>query len=214
MTGSTRQPSARWWGIRLAAAALFLLGIYLARVPLLTSVAAVMSVEDELRPADLIFLLGGDIHNRPAHAARLFRQGLAPRIVLARVEDTPPTLSGHFPNETDAAVRWLRDLGIPDSAIVVLRRPGGVTSTTDEARELRKYLEGNPARRVIMATSRYHTRRARWNLRRELEGLPVEILAAGVDHHHFHENNWWRSEMGLIRYVEEYLKFLHNWIYR
>jgi uncharacterized SAM-binding protein YcdF (DUF218 family) len=199
----------RWGGV-----AGVLLGIYLARVPILTSVAAVLSVDDPLQPADAIFVLGGDLESRVPHAAELYRRGLAPRVVLPRVHDTPSNLLGLFPNETDASVRYLRWLGVPDSAIVVIRSATGVTSTSDESDELRKYLSVRPAERILVVTNRYHTRRARWSLRRGLQGVPVELRMAGVDHLQFRENNWWHSEEGLIRYFEEYLKFVHNWLYR
>lgn len=215
-TGPTRQRLRRSRGLRLAAGTgVVLLLLFLVHVPLLTAVAGFLSIDDRLRPAGLIYVLGGEIDTRPFLAADLYRRGLAPRVVLARVADSRATQLGVMPNQTDATVRLLVRLGVPEHAIVVLRPwPAGVASTTDEAWAIRDLLRRSPSERMITVTSRYHTRRARWMLRRELEGVPVEILMAGAPHPEFSERNWWRSETGLLLVLEEYLKFAHNLIFR
>ncbi|CAN5879460.1 hypothetical protein BH23GEM5_BH23GEM5_27650 [soil metagenome] len=107
-------------------------------------------------------------------------------------------------------MRILQQEGVPDSAITMLDMPGGVTSTQDEGRVLRDSLQKHPAQRVIVVTSAYHTRRARWTLRRELSGLQVDLwMAAGADDR-FDESNWWTREAGFLAYVSETLKFLHT----
>jgi len=202
--------------VRLAlGSAAVLLSLFLLRVPLLSSVAGFLSIEDRLEPAGLIYVLGGEPETRPFLAADLYRRGLAPRVVLPRSKDNLATRLGMFPNETDATVRLLARLGVPQSSIVVLgRKQGGTASTVDDAVELREFLRRNPTPRIIAVTSSYHTRRARWSLRRALKGIPVEIRMAGSRHPEFNERNWWRSETGLILVFEEYVKFVHNLLYR
>jgi uncharacterized SAM-binding protein YcdF (DUF218 family) len=193
-------------------ACLVLVGFGFSR-PVLAASAEILNVGSEPEQADLIFLLGGDIHSRPSEAAELYRRGLAPRILLARAADTEATRIGAFPNETDATVVMLGKLGVPVSAITVLAPPMGVSSTTAEAVELRKYLQANPASRVMVVTSAYHTRRARWQIRRQLRDVPVEVRMVAVEDPRFDASNWWRSEAGVLAYGEEYLKFIHNWVY-
>lgn len=207
-----RLPRAARWALGTLA---LLLAFFLLRGPLLMGVARFLEVEDPPHRADLIYLLGGDSHvgARAPHAAALYRRGLAPRVVLARTELTPSVRLGYYPSETDVNLRLLRHFGVPDSAIVVLEMPGGATSTTDEARVLGQYLNGRPTE-VIVVTTRYHTRRARWNLRRALRGQPVEIRMSGATDPRFHSGNWWRVEAGLLAYVTEYIKFAHNWLAR
>lgn len=215
-SGTGQWRAVRRWPLLVLAGAALLLGLWLLRTPLLVGVARLVTVEDELRPADLIFLLSGDgFEGARAHrAAQLYRDGFAPRVVVARSDDTPSVRMGLYPNDTDVNLRVLQRLGVPRESIRVLVVPGGVTSTTDEARALRGYLSRHPARRVIVVTSDYHTARARWNLRRELEGAPVEIRMAAATDPEVNASNWWRSERGLLRYASEYLKFAHNWIFR
>ncbi|HET7321642.1 MAG TPA: YdcF family protein [Longimicrobiaceae bacterium] len=202
------------WLLACGAALVLLLAVYLARVPLLIGVARAVSVQDSLRPADLIMVLGGDIHTRPARGAELYRSGLAPRLVLARVADMPDTRAGFYPNETDASVRYLRHLGVPDSALVVLRTPEGVTSTAEEAEALRRYLADHPAERIILVTDRYHTRRARWIFRRTLEGTGTRVLVTAAPNPTYDVDRWWKYEDGMVKYFDEYVKFLHSWIYQ
>ncbi len=216
-------PNERWvgkrtrlkpWQRRLGVgAAALLLGtalLYALHVSLLVGVARWLDVEDPPARAALIYLFAGDLHSRPALAAELYRRGYAPRIVVAREQTLPAVEMGVYPHRTDVTVRLLHRFGVPDSAIVVLQAPGGTTSTRDEAVLLARWLRTHPARRVIAVTSRYHTRRARWQLRRALEEDQVELRMAGADDPRFDERNWWRSEDGLIAYGNELLKGVQN----
>lgn len=184
------------------------------RHPVLVGVASFLEVGEEPVPADLIQVLGGNIASRPKVAADLYHAGYAPRLLLARVQDDQATLQGVFPNETDATRDLLLRLGVPDSAIVVVAPRGGAASTTDDARTLADYLRLHPAERVLVVTSAYHTRRARWNLRKQLRGIPVELRMISARDLRFSANDWWTNEDGLIIYPAEYLKMVHNRIYR
>ncbi len=190
-----------------------ILGLFLLRVPLLRGIADLVTVENSLSSADFIYLLNGDVHTRPLLAADLYRRGLAPRVVIARAEDRRATELGLYPNDTDAAIEALLRSGVPASAIVQLKTPGGVTSTWEEGVALQAYLARRPNDKIIVVTSRYHTRRARWNLDEAVPDETVQLLMAGAADDRFDERYWWRSEAGLIVYLEEYLKFLHNLVY-
>ena len=72
---------------RLSLVAFLLAGILLAgfaRVPILRELASVLVVEDSLRPAAAIVALGGDAPFREMEAAKLYRAGLAPQVVVVR----------------------------------------------------------------------------------------------------------------------------------
>ena len=55
-----------------------------AHVPILREVASFLIIEDSLEPAAAIVPLGGHIPFREIEAARLYRAGWAPRVVLVR----------------------------------------------------------------------------------------------------------------------------------
>jgi uncharacterized SAM-binding protein YcdF (DUF218 family) len=103
---------------------------------------------------------------------------------------------------------------VPDGAILVLRTAGGVASTQDEADALRDFLTRDPAERVVVVTSDYHTRRSRWILRRRLADLSVDLRMDPAPGPAFDARSWWRSEGGAIITFQEYLKMVHNRAYR
>ena len=91
---------------------------------------------------------------RTIHGIRLFRQGLAPRIVLFG-----PEYDGAV--EAEARARYAADLGVPAAALVV--EPFG-ESTQDEARRtLARFGRGS----VILVTGLHHMPRARRVFERE-----------------------------------------------
>ena len=192
---------------------LLLFVLWLARVPILTGVARALTVSTPLAPAEIIYQFGGDYLPRSRVTADLYARGLAPRVVLMRLTDDP-LLEGIYRNETDVTVRVLQRLGVPRSAIDVYSVGDGVSSTTDEADILGRVLRQNRNRSVIVVTSWYHTRRARWALRRALGGTPVSIAMAGAPTRGYDVRSWWRAEDGVLAVFEEYLKFLHNFLYR
>ena len=202
----------------LAAVTLLLLLVILAfafRSQILTGIAGYLVIDDKLQPADVIFLLNGDFNTRPFKAAELYKQGLAPVIVIARAENTPVVDLGLLPNETDISVGVMEKLGVPAGKIIVLPIPQGVTSTFDEAETLKQYIEGHQVQRIILVTSAFHTRRARWIFNKALSGLPVKLEMAAVPYADFNQTNWWKNETGLITLGNEYVKLVYyNFKYR
>ncbi len=177
----------------LAALAIILLLAVLAftfRSQILTGVADYLIVNDKLQPADVIFLLNSEVNTRPFRASELYKQGLAPVIVIARSENTPTVDLGLVPNDTDLSVGVMEKLGVPAEKIIVLPFPGGVTSTFDEASALRQYIQTHPIHRIILVTSAFHTRRARWTFEKVLAGLPVTLEMAAVPYDGFDQTNW------------------------
>ncbi|HEX2092121.1 MAG TPA: YdcF family protein [Longimicrobiaceae bacterium] len=210
MTGAGVVPARRgWWrhrGGALLVLVLLALSAFALRAPILTGAARFLAVRDPVARADFILVLGGERYHRPRHAAELFRRGTAPRIVLIREASDLEASLGLVPNGTDVTVRVLRHFGVPDSAIRVVEYPGGAGSTAEEGEALRDYLRENRTRRVIVVTSEYHGRRARWTLRRATRGMGAELRMSLAATHEFNERNWWMREKGLVLYLNEYIK--------
>lgn len=208
VTTGKKHRSLAWLAAGLAV--LLLLGlVFVFRAPLLTAVAEGLIVNDPPQPADIIFLLNGDYNSRPFWAADLYEQNLAPLVVIARSEDTPAVKLGLIPNDTDISVSVLEKNGVPADKIVVLSWPGGVTSTFDEAAALHQYVNMTDISRVILVTSEFHSRRAKWIFGRELSGLPVRLEMAAVPYSTFDKTNWWKNENGLITLNNEYIKLVY-----
>jgi uncharacterized SAM-binding protein YcdF (DUF218 family) len=202
----------------LAVGALLLLLVILVfafRSQILIGIADYLIINDKLQPADVIFLLNSEYNIRPFRAAELFKQGLAPVVVIVRAVDTPVVDLGLVPNDTDISVGVLEKLGVPAGKIIVLPFPGGATSTFDEAVAFWGYAEAHPVHEIILVTSAFHTRRARWILQKTLAGLPVKLETAAVPYSDFDQTNWWKYETGLTTLNNEYIKlFFYYFKYR
>jgi len=179
------------------------------RSQILTGLADFLVVNDPLQRADLIFVLNGDYNTRPFLAAKLYQQGLAPQIAIARSQSTPAEGLGLTRNETDISVSVMEALGVPAGQIEILPFPGGVTSTFDEAKVLKGYVDAHPIRRIILVTSAFHTRRARWIIDQELSPGPVSLEVAAAPYTGFDQTNWWKSEDGLVTLNNEYIKLIY-----
>lgn len=102
----------------------------------------VLCVDSGAVKADVIVVLGGDMSTRPDYAAALFRQGCAPDIVVSGAEAYREIL--------------LKD-GVPDSAIHLETES---RNTMENAQFTIPILKRMEAKRVIIVTSWYHSRRA------------------------------------------------------
>lgn len=106
---------------------------------------------DQLRPADAIFVLGGNGYERYPFALELALEGLAPRVVVS--------------NPAGAEDEWLTDLCQHQrySFTVSCFQPDPAT-TAGEARELRQYATEQGWHTVIVVTFTPHVSRARYIL--------------------------------------------------
>lgn len=183
--------------------------LYSLRAPLLTGLANyLVSADNPLQKADMIFVLNGDYDTRPFYASDLYHEGLAPFVAIAQTESSPSELLGLVSNPTAISVEVMKIEGIPAEKVLVLNENGPVTSTFDEARALRQYIETHNVRSVILLTSAFHTLRARWIFERELAGVQVKLEVAAAPHIGFNASNWWQREEGLIYLNNEYIKLI------
>ena len=114
--------------------------LYIFRVPILTGMGKFLIVEDSLSEAEIIYLLTGDVTSRPFHAVELYRENYTNTIVVPQHEVNPAEELEIYPNPTEAAIKVLLQKGVNISDIVVIDFDNGVTSTTDEAIALSRYI--------------------------------------------------------------------------
>jgi len=176
---------------------LFLLLLAFHR-PLLSAAGRFLIVADPLEHADVIVVLsGGRADERVGQAAVLFKEGLAPLILLSGGE----SLMGI--SVPDLLRRQALAHGVPASALLY---EASSTSTAEQARFLRPRLEGRGARRAIVVTSSYHTRRTRLLFRRTFAGSPVDIRVSPVQQDWFRPEDWWTRDQDTETVVLEYIK--------
>jgi len=147
-------------------------------------------------------ILGGGLDTRPFEAARLFRVGLAPVLLvsneepgaaaelgiersrceitvdlLTRIERVPPEnivlLGGIGSTRSSEMASFGPRESNPQSGSSVFSDLGYLTSTFDEARALNKWLETNKADSIIIVTNPLHSQRVRWIFDKILERGPA-----------------------------------------
>jgi DUF218 domain-containing protein len=146
--------------------------------------AARFLVVEQPEKSDAIIVLAGDTNVRPARALELLRQGMASHVFMNaetrnRIYDT---------QLIDIAQKYVN--GLPEAAQVSVCPVYGF-STFAEVEDSRRCLESLGARRVLIVTSDYHTRRARMIFRHRLP--QYQFSTAGASNSQQFGEAWWTN---------------------
>lgn len=199
-------------GVRRSA--LILAPILILSIFALSRLGSFLVVQDPLAKADAIFVLGGTRYERPLEAVELYKAGWAPRITLMRqIADNGELelMKRRVPyrREVDEQVEVLVRLGVPASAITVLNE---ANSTAEEADALYAIGTREHWTRVIIVTSKQHTRRARLVMRRRMAGTGVEVVVRPSRLDDADVDRWWRNRSTLRFTLFESQRLLGYWI--
>jgi uncharacterized SAM-binding protein YcdF (DUF218 family) len=177
-----------------------LAAIYLARDTLLAAAGSYWIESDAPRHADAIIVLGDDNlpGQRARRAAELYHDGWAP-VVVASGRLLRPYFS-----LAELIQRDLVSDGVPAKAIVAF--PERATHTVTEALALREFCRGRRWRRVLVVTSNYHTRRARYVFRK-LFPPSIEVLVIAAPDESYDPEAWWHSRAGLKIFFTELVSY-------
>ena len=180
----------------------------------LPGLGAWLVVEDPLQKADAIIVLGGTMYERPLEAVDLHKAGWAPRIYLFRqVADfgEAQLMARGIPylREVDIQVDVLRRLGVEPQAIHVLNEAG---STAEEGAQLIELAAREQFARLIIITSKQHTRRARLVMTRRLGGLGVQVIMRASRYDQSDVDRWWANRNTLRFTVFETQRLFGYWI--
>ncbi len=177
---------------------------------LLPPLAHYVDVSEPPRPVDYALVLNGAPDARPFAAAALVKAGLAREVLLTRQQLTLESANvqdGVLPSELELTRRVLAARGVPPAAVRVL--PGEIGSTFDEARALAGFLAEHPDATAAVVTHGFHTRRARWAVRRALGDAAERVSFVGIPCDGVDVETWWRSSAGWWVYASEYAKLLY-----
>jgi uncharacterized SAM-binding protein YcdF (DUF218 family) len=153
----------------------------------------VLVIDSGQNRADAIVLLGGGSGERPTRAAELFRAGVAPRIIVSGAGDAGGNRL------------LLMNRGVPGRAIEL--EPNSKT-TKENALFSIPLLRAEGAKRVVLVTSWYHSRRALKCFRHY--GSDIQFYSS-PSYYGFARADW--SQENLRRRIRaEYIKTLGYWI--
>jgi uncharacterized SAM-binding protein YcdF (DUF218 family) len=170
-------------------------------------------VADALEPARAIVVLSGRVPFRAMEAASIYHQKWAPEVWLTKevraAEDVALEKLGVPVMPKDAYNREvLKRLGVPASAIRVLQ--DSVWNTVDETRLVARELRANGADRVILVTSKTHSRRVRatWS---EIIGASPRAVVRYASEEPYNPEHWWRSTRDALEVSREAFGLLNVW---
>jgi uncharacterized SAM-binding protein YcdF (DUF218 family) len=170
--------------------------VYLARHPLMRSAAEWWVVDEPAVHADAILLLSDDnfYADRATHAAELFRQGVAP-VIVASGRRLRPSAGISELMEHDLVER-----GVPKEKI--LRLAQDADGTREEAVVLARLAEDHKWKSVVVVTSNFHTRRARY-IFEQVFPRGIALTVASARDGDFDPERWWEKRKSVKLFVRE-----------
>jgi len=171
---------------------------------LLRGLAGWWIVDDPLVKADAIVVLGGGLDTRPFLAARLFSNGYAPKILVMNAKISPSQELGITVPEAELTKQILTRQAVPSECIVTIGNQ--VSSTYEEAMAVHDWLKISGARRIIVPTDLFHTRRVSWLFRKKLKDSHAEVCVTSIQCPRYAPSNWWQHEEGLVNFQNEVIK--------
>jgi uncharacterized SAM-binding protein YcdF (DUF218 family) len=167
--------------------------------------------EDPPQKAAAIAVLSGRMPSRALEAALLYHQGYAPQIWLSYSVEPGATLerfSVPYAGEEFYDRLLLLHQGVPDSAIHILAPP--IANTADEMHTFGQALRRENLHRIIIVTSKVHTRRAAV-LWKRLSAKDGEAIIRGASEDGYDPARWWRNTGDALDVVREVLGLLNAW---
>ena len=179
----------------------FLALLYVARHPLMRLAGQFWVVDEPAAQSDALIVLGDDNYagDRAFHAAELYREGVA-RVVVASGRMLRQNVS-----IADIMEHDLESFGVPATAIVKLTHKA--QNTREEAVESAKLIQTRGWKRIMVVTSNYHARRARFIYGRVLPSS-VSLRVSGARDSDFDPSRWWETRQGLKLFLSELAGYL------
>jgi len=164
-----------------------------------------LSVEDPLQRADAIVVLGGHLPFRAMEAAAIYRAGWSATIWVTRPLKSVESKAldkldvGFIPEDVYSELVLVR-LGVPSSAVTHLE--GDISTTEDEVRSTIRALRETGKTRVILVTSKFHCRRAKfvWNV---LAPVDLKATVRFTPDDPFNPQHWWENSADVLAVARE-----------
>jgi uncharacterized SAM-binding protein YcdF (DUF218 family) len=175
--------------------------LYFARHPLMRFAAEYWVVDEPAPHADVIVVLGDDnfYADRATHAAQLFRQGVAPEVVVSGKRLRPSA------GLTELMEHDLIERGVPKEKIEKFTHDA--SDTIEEAEALEKVAKDRRWKSLVMVTSNYHTRRVRYIYGR-LFPSGITVTVASAPDGEFDPQKWWEKGKSIKLFVHELVGYI------
>jgi uncharacterized SAM-binding protein YcdF (DUF218 family) len=153
--------------------------------------------------ADIIVALGGDSGERVMLAARLYQSGYANRILLTGMEGGADATRMHYLNWRS---QYLRDAGIPDSAILF---DGQSANTYQEALNTSMLLTRMGWKGALVVSDPPHMRRLEKTFKPVFSKADLDLTLVATSAPGWDADRWWGDEKWAQFSLMEVIKLLH-----
>jgi uncharacterized SAM-binding protein YcdF (DUF218 family) len=179
----------------------FLALLYIARHPLMRLAGQFWVVDEQAAQSDALIVLGDDNYSadRAFHAAELYREKVAP-VVVASGRMLRQNMS-----VADVMEHDLESFGVPATSIVKLTHKA--ENSREEAVETARLIQTRGWKRVLVVTSNYNARRARFIFGRFLPSS-VSLRVSGARDSEFDPSHWWETRQGQKLLLSELAGYL------
>jgi uncharacterized SAM-binding protein YcdF (DUF218 family) len=190
------------------------LALFIAVLLALPFAGRMLYREDGLKKSDAVFVLAGSRIVRWLEASDLVREGWAPEIALGggyreSLEKELLARGVRIPSEGEVARSALIQLGHPPERVRIL---GYTDNTAEEARMLQREAVARHWSRVIVVTSKLHTRRAGIAMRRTFDGTGIAIIIRASRYDDDDPAHYWRKRRTTRSIMAEMPKFVAYWL--
>jgi len=169
-------------------------------------------VQDPLVPAHAIVVLSGSMPSRAIEAARIYQQTVSAQVWISQPVSPAAELASlniAFVGEDFYNQKVLMARGVPADAIRILESP--ISNTEEEVDEIARDCRRDQAHKVIIVTSKAHTRRVRLIWDRRIGDDPQLIVRYASDEA-FDAAHWWRISADALSVVREWLGIANAWL--
>lgn len=184
-----------------------LLGLlYLLKNPILRGVGNFLIVEDTSQSVDASFILSGSVMERTKEAMKTYR--IESPFFVCMGSTVSSDLEAYGEIRTDAELcrdAFLRQ-GADSSDVRILKRG---MSTFEESEEILGYSLAQGYKRIMIISSKFHTRRIKRVFRKKFREKGIEVIIRGANPLDYKTDTWWQEESGMIFVTNEYLKLLY-----
>lgn len=203
---------------KLAVLLAIVVGLLLLSRPVLVGLGKFLVTGDEHpAPAEAAVVLatGVDYTERLIEAAHLYEKGLVKKIVIDGDRKSQALKDLEKEGYVEPC-RWevnylavLKFLGVNEQDVVVIDAPDAF-DTVSEAKFVGASLQKQRLNRLIITTSKFHTRRAAYIWRNAFPGQ-FDIQVAGAGNDQFDPQGWWKEGRQVRQLLGEYGGWFQYW---
>jgi uncharacterized SAM-binding protein YcdF (DUF218 family) len=168
-------------------------------------------VQDPLSPAPVAVVLSGEMPARAREAAEIYRSGNAKQVWITRPDDVTKEmheLGIDYLGETFYNQSVLLHLHVPFESTRVLDPP--IVNTHDEVVVISEQARAARFHKIIIVTSKAHTRRVR-TIWKKLVGSDPALIVRYASEDPFDPDHWWRHTADALQVVREVLGIINAW---